>query len=331
MGSRTRGMRGMGMIAVAAGAIAFGCNLLTGASDLSISTGATGEGGSGESDASRDGGGMLAATCVAAGGYAGVCLHDKEGWTPVVLPVAGGVCPPDYRTRDVVSAADTTRDTCSCSCAPKIGSCEGPLSLFTGTSAPTCTQGPTTVTFPPDGGCLVVPVNTDAARVRMALAGTPPKDCAATANESFGPILSLPTCTGATATRATECDGVGCYPAPPPGTKACVFHEGETSCPRGYDVRVVAGRDAKDDRSCESSCTCVEEGCKDAKVQQYLDEKCTLPVGNLPLDECRPQTAGLVRGASYKPPAACRAVKPVGAAVTGKVTFEGARTICCTP
>ena len=312
---------------MAASAIAFGCNLLTGASDLTIGDGAALlDGGATESGAPGVDGGKLGSTCVAAGGYAGVCLHDKEGWKPLVLPLAGGACPPDYRTMATVSAADTTNDTCTCACLPKVGSCAGPLSLYTGNDN-ACSQGPTSVAFPPDGGCLAVPNNLDLPRVKMTLSGPAAASCEAVAGESFAPIVSLATCTGGTATPAKECEGKGCYPAPPPGAKACVVHEGETSCPRGYDLRILAGSNADDNRSC-GSCTCVDEGCKDAKVQQYLDDKCTLPVSTLPLDECRAQVAGLVKGASYKPPSGCRPVK-AGSGITGKITFEGARTICC--
>jgi len=328
MGSRARALG----IVVAASAMAFGCNLLTGASDLSIARDNAGDGGAGESGSPRGDGGKLSATCVAAGGYAGLCLFDKEGWKPIVLPLAGGACPPDYRTMETLAAADTTNDACTCTCTAKVGSCDGPLALFTsGNSGTACTVGPTTVPFPPDGGCLAIPNSLDFPRVRMSLAGQAPTDCTAVTKESFGPIVSLPACTGAAATAAPECEGTGCYPAPPPGAKVCIVHEGERSCPRDFAIRILAGRDAEDNRAC-GDCTCIDEGCKDAKVQQYLDEKCTLPVGNLPLDDCRPQSPGLpVRGASYKPPSACRAVNPAGGGVTGTVTFENQRTICCAP
>ena len=90
----------------------------------------------------------------------------------------------------------------------------------------------------------------------------------------------------------------------------------------------MAGRDAEDHRSC-AQCTCVDEGCRDAKVDLYFDDKCTVPVGALKLDECKTQNNGLVKGLSYKPPTGCRAVQPAGGGVSGKLTFEGARTICC--
>lgn len=306
-------------------ASALGCNLITGASDLKIgAAGASTDGG--PSDGANDGGAGIQ-ECVAPGGYAGLCLRNRDGWSPIVLPAAGTSCPPDYTKTADLKSAQSGVDKCECTCAPQTGSCDVPLALEYGDNA--CSTSTASITFPPDGGCYANIPNLGT-RLRLSVPdASAPSGCTPKVDKQLSPVTTIKTCSGATPTAASECDGTSaCFPAPPPGAQTCIAHDGEVQCPRGYDRAYVAGSSAIDGRDC-TSCTCTDEGCSSGRIQLYADAKCTLPLTSLSLGKCDSDPTGLTKGASYKPATGCRATRPPGNPVTGRVTFTGTRTICC--
>lgn len=290
-------------------------------------------------------GGVDATTGEAACPASHSCVAVPPGWTgPVLLresedPEATPECPDGYPELEAVGGAELTAATaeCGCSCGEANGTtCALATTVHYWGTDPTCSNGTplqsynlfTTVcndlgaTLPANSYFQVEPVEVDGGSCA-------PQQTAVVGPAVYGELAS--TCGGAELLEGCE-GGDVCAPRAT-GESLCVWQDGDTDCPAGFDgERTLVHRTIDDARGC-TECTCDDPvGLCDTATITMFANVCNPPISTL-LDttgECDLGSTGSVtRSAIFDvglPNAFCVASPAVA---TGAATPADPVTICC--
>lgn len=310
-------------------ALVAACSMISGASDLRV------DGNAGRKDAGADveepepddsgTGGFVAC------GDQRVCLATPSGWTPIVLVqgAANSLCPGAWAQKASVKAVTGTTK-CTCRCAPTFGSgsCEGTVTVASGSG--TCTGQTVDVTAPPDGGCAPVALAALTASAR-AKVGPAPTSCGPQISQEHPPIVDVALCSGGEVTESPKCAASeSCVPAVARGARLCIAREGEIECPSGAWTRWSTGTNPQDSRACEG-CTCAVDpaGCTKGELDFFTGDTCTGPNGSLATDDtCRTSTTpAATKSVRFRAATGCAVAQEPRPA--GALGFTGAKTVCC--
>ncbi len=309
-------------------AVLVACAAITGASDLTIvEAGPSADAGKDVEQPPETDAGFV--SC----GEQRVCLPAPSGWTPIVLvqgAPANALCPTTYAQKSAVKGL-TGLAKCACRCdAPTGGgACDNDLRIDYGNGQ--CSAAGADVSALPDGGCTPVTLAALAGSARAKPLTGAATTCSPQITQELPQPVDLALCAGAEVTTSAQCrSDESCVPVVSRGSKLCIAHEGEIECPAGTWTRWSTGTNPTDDRAC-SGCTCSSDptGCSKGQLTFYANDGCTGPLGTLTTDDtCKasPVTAAS-RSVQYKAGATCSVTKEP--AITGALSFQGARTVCC--
>jgi hypothetical protein len=273
------------------------------------------------------------------------CVALPPGWTgPVLLrestdPEARPECPDEYPELAAVGGAELTASTpeCDCSCgAPNGTTCALATTLHYWGTDPTCSNGTplqsynlfTTVcndlnaVLPANSYFQVEPVEVDGGSCA-------PQQTAVVEPPIYAELAS--TCGSAEVLEGCE-GGDVCAPRAS-GESLCVWQDGDSECPAGFEGdRTLVHRSIDDSRAC-TECTCDDPvGLCDTATITMFSNVCNPPISSI-LDttgECDLGSAGSVtRSAIFdvgQPNAFCVASPAVA---TGTATPAEPVTICC--
>lgn len=273
------------------------------------------------------------------------CVAVPEGWSGPVLwresfdPSEDLECPDAYPLLEAVGGAnlDAPAAECGCECGEATGtSCALATTLHYWGTDPTCSTGTpvqsynlfTTVcndlhaTLPANSYFQVVPVEVEGG----SCVG---QQSAEIEDAVFGKLGS--TCGGAEMLEG--CDGGEVCAPRASGDALCVWQDGDSDCPDGYDDdRTVVHRTIDDTRSC-NECTCGEpRGLCDTASITMFSNVCNPPISSLmaTTGECELGSASSVtRSAIFDvgtPNAFCVATPAVA---VGVATPTDPVTVCC--
>lgn len=297
-------------------------------------------------DASSSGG-VETTTGEAACPTSHACVAVPPGWTgPVLLresedPEAPIECPDGYPELEAVGGAGLSASVaeCGCSCGEANGTtCALATTLHYWGTDPTCSNGTplesynlfTTVcndlnaTLPANSYFQVEPVEVDGGSCA-------PQQTAVVPPAVYAELAS--TCGGAELLEG--CDGGDVCAPKAVGEALCVWQDGDSDCPDGFDGdRTLVYRSIDDSRAC-TECTCDDPvGLCDTATITMFSNVCNPPISAL-LDttgECDLGSTGSVtRSAIFdvgQPNAFCVASPAVA---TGSASPADPVTVCCAP
>jgi hypothetical protein len=329
------------------------CNALTGVGDLGTSAGPganAGDDGGRDGDVRTDGDGaipfvdgstgdagvdptiIVITPSLAVCGTDSLCITNSDGWSPALNLLFGAAsgCPTTWPTAKTYKSAGG--GSCGCKCTANGAACTGAIEARTGAA---CAGPPTTLAVASDGGCTDT-MMTLPTPISLTQTGTPPASCNGAVVSNLGGAQQVHTCSGVALTPSSSCaTNEVCVPKAPktqfgfPAGSVCMAHDGQAGCPKNLPIRVIAGSDVIDGRSCGASCTCAPSpDCKGGKLETSTSPTCAGVVRTLDVDgTCNTGATGPATTFRYIAPNGCVVKDPPQ--TLGSQTVQSPRTFCC--
>lgn len=263
------------------------------------------------------------------------------GWDLVAFsPNTRPACPTGYgAANDIKNVLGTGSGTCSCTCTPDVGTACGNIGVTISDTATTCGGTTTTRSVPPNTNCTAIPggnvdVPPGQAFGQITLPAKP-TNCASSTTLAGGTIGQGRAC-ASPPTKGAGCQGSQVCVRKPTGFGLCVSKPGQNACPLVYTQQRSAGSDlSTDNRSC-NTCTCGTTNCT-GTVTLFEAADCSTGMGNdstgTLTTTCDATAAKNFTATRYKTAGTTNgcAIATFNNAMTGAITWDQQRTVCCKP
>lgn len=259
----------------------------------------------------------------------GACVQSlPAGWALAAFEEnRNDPCPALYETHDVVASPTAMAGACSCKCA-------------FGSPQPTCTKGQLATFFGGNNKCdqtgLVLDVNGSgctslggSGNLDNVFSATPLPATQLTCSVSTAPnpakVLSVGQrlCAAPAACAEDVCNGVV-----DAGFKACIYRDGDVSCPAGWNTRTLVGDDTS--LACSQCVGCVATAsCTAEKIKFFSDGQCKTQIANLDATGACVASNGMNVSAFEYTATITNATCAPSNASTATVDLKAPRTVCC--